>query len=572
MSSTQLANISFAGNFSGVGLYASYAPCIYIQVLRNTSANISLSNIGVQGDTRLVNLVNGYLSSASVLSINDIDIDWQVDNSFSTMPFLISLSSSEYFTVICSTDQHWPQLNINSVKVYNRSAIAPYQSAAVPGLLFSYDIQVSINDVIWSSPVNQIITTKTKCAFGFYPPNPLINTDFSYPPITINGFVGYEFGVYTTSPFYIIGGQVTLAGLNFFELNILVNGITPQQIGLGVFQVYPTSFQLVNSQFNFLGWLTQTYSSNATTADYSIFFVSWNSGSVNQLTDYSLTTNLVQNVQFTENIIRPITLGFVAISELSNSAQGITVHFDSCLFIDNNGTIVTVNPGGAIQVIAALITNSPYSISYSTVLPNQINVTNSSFIGNIANTNGGAIALISASANISNCTFRDNTVHELSSGSDATYNCDIGSTIYNGGGAIFATGSSTIDLSQNVIFTYNEIYFGGPYVGMAGGILCCSPNNNITVVSDGTTTFSYNRAPVISDMTCSSHAFHQKLPTCQFKGSVNETQDYCELGPFLMPVWLDVLIAVVVVGVVAAIAFAIYRRQKQKHQYDPLLE
>jgi len=78
------------------------------------------------------------------------------------------------------------------------------------------------------------------------------------------------------------------------------------------------------------------------------------------------------------------------------SITGVSVQIDLCQFINNNGTALTPNPGGAIQAQASTITYSSvgtYSTYYYTTINNSVSISNCLFEANVATNYGGALSL-----------------------------------------------------------------------------------------------------------------------------------------------------------------------------------
>eukprot|EP01102_Stenamoeba_stenopodia_P011303 TRINITY_DN345_c0_g1_i1.p1 TRINITY_DN345_c0_g1~~TRINITY_DN345_c0_g1_i1.p1 ORF type:complete len:717 (-),score=100.68 TRINITY_DN345_c0_g1_i1:44-2194(-) len=580
-SSINISNISFAGNFTYRHPDSNdleQASCLASNISssgNSTPPSISLSGVTVRGDTQLIYLVNFGLPSGASLFVNDLNVDWFLPNDKYSYPALINVWSTEVQSTICSLKYvSWPQVSVTSVSVQNVIS-TDFLDGAVPSLLFAKDVTISVFNVTWTSSTTTLVWAKSSCNRGNTYLNPSFTEVIPLAPISIENLTASNFICYSDL-FSLVGGRITFTDID-------ISNVIRQSYQQGsLINLFPTSFQFDNSHIRHSG---EVIYPGQTQSDNSIVEVIWNIASRTQLTEYSSTPSVLKNVIFAANQLRPVSLSFVTSYTLNPTTPfqtaGITVEIDSCQFIGNDGTLYTNSFGGAVQASATF--EHSYAISsYNVSVYNLLLIRNSVFEGNTANINAGALSLLSVSANITNSTFSSNRVETFNTVFNNYQLCNINEVAYFGGGAIYTAGYSTVSLNENVTFTENQVipgpppsFFGGVYstaVGMSGAILCCSLPiyTDITIASDGSTSFVNNTAPVIKDITCSNSSFHEKLSICHFEASPNELE-YCEYGVSKFPVWLYSLIAVVLLAIVLGVGWVIYRRRQRRSQYEPLL-
>eukprot|EP01102_Stenamoeba_stenopodia_P018864 TRINITY_DN6995_c0_g1_i3.p1 TRINITY_DN6995_c0_g1~~TRINITY_DN6995_c0_g1_i3.p1 ORF type:complete len:745 (-),score=123.42 TRINITY_DN6995_c0_g1_i3:64-2298(-) len=586
-STISIYNISFDGSFYYYDHFnrPQVYPCILLsspspyEYPYNTNIPYTalISGISLHRNAQIAYLVSGAPPASSVVTVTNIVIDEWDTVQWVSQSNLLSIASSlgnnynsDKSWCTNRTFSSWPQVIVSNVRVQNASSgllppVQPY-SSSIPGLLDAKDVWVTISNVVWLSPVNTLINVQSSCApsaLSYYMSQMNSYAAYTLPPVTISSLTAAGFVYYSAALLSIVGGNVSLTGLN-------VSNIGHNQVdSAGLLSVAPYSnFSLTNSRFNNVGrsiW----QNSKSSIMDSSIVYLVWNL--VSTSVAYQ-TTNLLQNVVFSDNNLRPITFLFKTLSRTEDSATAVQI--DSCQFV-NNHAIPSFN-GGAIRASAT----SQHS-------KNTLLISNTLFEANVAFNYGGAIYLSDVSANISSSTLLNNVAKIRIDGSGSL--CFVNAN-YLGGGGIFLGGYSALSLSQNVHFIGNQVIdpqsssnqstsnLQYQNVFMSGAIFCCSSTLNldfqtaslrINVTSDGTTTFDSNTAPLVSDMSCVGSWVHQtRLVACDFEGPSNE-QHYCTFGKAYFLVWLY---CVIVVSLAIAIGWPSYkiRQKRQMMTYSSL--
>jgi len=148
------------------------------------------------------------------------------------------------------------------------------------------------------------------------------------------------------------------------------------------------------------------------------------------------------NVTFENN--EGATRGGAVYSAGADGTNTSSINFVSCNFINNKTTSNNGNGGGAII-------HEEYTL----------NITNSKFDGNQAGgAYGGAIRISSGIANIVSTTFENGYVGNGLTDSDAD----------GRGGAIYSTGSATLNISGQSKFKNNESYTAGAHIYLFSGV------------------------------------------------------------------------------------------------------
>jgi len=384
---------------------AYVSSCIFLNIstINNNSnyTNIVLSGVTVQGTAQIWNMVSGGLPPTTSLTVTNVAIDWVANQQLSAPINLVyvwsttTTNNNNANNPVCTDLSYssWPQVILSNIRVQNSSTLGPFGVA--PGLIQATDVAVSISEVVWLSPVYQLVQTQTSCfdsSFGV--PDTTYQAVYTIPPVSISMFSASGFTYYGAWLLGIAGGQVSLTGFDIFNVSQYDN-----LQSAGIVYVAPLStFTFTNSHFSGLGNVL-TSSPLGSTHDSSAVYLIWNSASQQQLSNRSQTTNLLQSLYFTNNSLRPITLAFNTLTEMNPtdplSTVGVSVQIDSCQFVNNNGTAMTSNPGGAIQAQASTISYSSttYFTYYYTTIKNSVSISNCFFEANVATNYGGAISL-----------------------------------------------------------------------------------------------------------------------------------------------------------------------------------
>ena len=154
--------------------------------------------------------------------------------------------------------------------------------------------------------------------------------------------------------------------------------------------------------------------------------------------------NIDKNIKFTANITTPATINGENSYQLFYNREGYDVTFENIIFINANSSLAPVirSDGGTLTFI-----NCKFNDNYGglgTILQDQgiLNVNNCSFVNNIAESGGGAIATLNSEVNIVDCVFDSNFV-------------------FGEGGAI---------ISEKSILNINNCEFKGNKAGVGGAI------------------------------------------------------------------------------------------------------
>jgi len=204
---------------------------------------------------------------------------------------------------------------------------------------------------------------------------------------------------------------------------------------------------------------------------------------------------------------------------------------------------------------------------------NQIVVSNSNITNNVADGNGGAIVLLSTSIKFISSNVEGN-VADFSSTTNTTSTpfpfstCSVSGYKYYGGGAIYATYYSQIEIVNSSSITSNQVIppstsdwdYQSAARFMSGGIFCC-PGYNVTVVLDGTSKLENNVAPLVNDISCRNSSMHEKVPLCNFVGDAG----VCEYGPSDSTPIILIVVGVAVVVAVAIVAGVIWHKRRRRH-------
>eukprot|EP01102_Stenamoeba_stenopodia_P003635 TRINITY_DN13806_c0_g1_i1.p1 TRINITY_DN13806_c0_g1~~TRINITY_DN13806_c0_g1_i1.p1 ORF type:complete len:709 (+),score=102.91 TRINITY_DN13806_c0_g1_i1:72-2198(+) len=555
-SSISIYNISFVGIQDET----------FILINSNINDTFLLSGVTIQGAAQVLNLVSAGLSAGSSLIFADISVNWTTSSSLqgATLLSVYNVNDEHLDQSWCKnqTASTWPKVIINHVQVQNFSAVD-----TVPILLSATDVSVSISDVVWSAPVETLVSITTACIVseGINQPNwQQESAIYNWlPTVSISSLTAYNFTYSGETLISIVGSQVSLSDCQFFNIGFsssyLIN-VSPY-----------SSVTFSNSQFN------NIIRSNNWNSTSSIVYVEWNAVSQKQLSSFSNGTNIFQNLDFNDNSLQPLTFVLrVPMNSEPIEANGISIQIDSCQFINNNNT---GGQGGAISAFSELA--EPKS---------TLSIANSLFNGNVASNYGGGIFLNTFAADITNSTFANNVVVPLLSNfkSDRSfYDCNLGSppniTTFLGGGGISLTGNSLLSLSQNVKIIGNQVIppttnqTFSTIVSMSGAIFCCNnvnvtnyqPPAQIIVKSDRSTTFDNNSAPTAPDISCSDNVFDPV--TCDFEGPIRETL-HCDPG---FPLWtlIGVVGAVIILlaSIIGLVIYKIRQRRKQQQESLPLL-
>jgi len=254
--------------------------------------------------------------------------------------------------------------------------------------------------------------------------------------------------------------------------------------------------------------------------------------------------------------------------------------------IDNNtfmypGPQITnsIANGVAIQAITSQThwsTSGP-GISQTSTFFNEIIVSNSNILNNTAVGNGGAIMLQDTSIRLISTTLQGNIanfalVTMTPMLPSPLTPCTFSSEPYYGGGAIFASYYSLVEIFNSSSISYNQVLapesandWSSNIGFMSGGIFCC-PGYNVTVVLDETSRIGNNSSPLVNDMSCENSAFHAKLPICNLV-STSPGSDICEYGPTRVPIGIIVgAVIVLLILIVASVYFA--RKKWKKSEYE----
>jgi len=208
------------------------------------------------------------------------------------------------------------------------------------------------------------------------------------------------------------------------------------------------------------------------------------------------------------------------------------------------------------------------TVYYDSTYFNQIVVSNSNITNNVADGSGAAIMLQDTSIQLISTTVKGNVADFSSTTINSNHPpCSMSGYTYYGGGAIYATYYSQIEILNSSSITSNQVIppstdwdYKSDARFMSGGIFCC-PGYNITVVLDGTSKLENNVAPLVNDLSCRNSSFHQKLPLCNLVGDVS----VCEYGPSdKTPIILIVVGAVVVVAIII-VAAVVWNKRRRRH-------
>jgi len=400
-SSIAISDISFAGIFAHSYQYSAY--CIFSNITNssNNPPTISLTRVTLDPKTILRNLISAGLPSGSLLIIDSFEIVW--DQSVLSVyaqvyinSVLYNVWSTESSTVMCAPGYtSWPTLQLSNINVANSAVNTTlYPFPTYPALLLASSVGISVTNVTWtSSGFSLQAAPDNSCNFPDLPQSNYL--DFlSLPDITLSSIRLSNFLYYNDVLFYLVGGSVSL-------INLEVSNLTFGNINFdnGLVTVYPSSLQVIDSQF-ILNGLLKVNEDIDPPHEYSIVDVTWNSATSQQLANYSALSNRFQNVNFISNQIRPISLTFAAFSDLSTSVpfqtEGIIVSIDNCTFVNNNGSLVETNFGGAILALAMTLVSegSGAEVNYYSSINNTVIISDSKFDNNTGNVNGGAIALM----------------------------------------------------------------------------------------------------------------------------------------------------------------------------------
>jgi len=286
-----------------------------------------------------------------------------------------------------------------------------------------------------------------------------------------------------------------------------------------------------------------TNNSNLTALKFS-----WNSGNVPLPTD-------------------PFTSSLAIVHIDSSTISNNSFYYPSQL--DQN----TVACGVAISASTAQTqwNGSSGIVNLNSTFFNQIIVSNSQITSNIADGNGGAIMLqdtsirlISTSVEYNVADFSNST--SLSPSPLFFSPCSMSGYTYYGGGAIYATYYSQIEILNSSSITSNRVI--PPSVSdwdyqsntrfMSGGTFCCS-ESDVTVTLDSSSRLSDNFSPLVNDISCSNSSTNQQIPLCNFVGDLS----VCDNEPIGKSpiVWIIIGLVLLAAAIIIVAAVVVWNKR-----------
>jgi len=230
------------------------ASCILLNISTASSPKVVLSGVTVQGNSQIWSMVNGALPPGASLTVLDLNVDWVTFRQLPSPLYLIyvwsNTTSNDYKTSPICTDldySAWPQVIVSNVRVDNGSSLG---FGVIPGLIQATDVAVSISQVVWLSPVYQLVQIQTSCfdsSFGL--PDTTYQDVYKIPPISISMLSASSFVYYGAWLLGLAGGQITLTG---FAISNVSQHSKLQSTGL-VYVAPLSNFIFTNSRFSALG-------------------------------------------------------------------------------------------------------------------------------------------------------------------------------------------------------------------------------------------------------------------------------------------------------------------------------